>query len=166
MGKKDILTNVVIPFFIGIGIYYVISLLFHPYIVSGSSMVPTFYDSDLVICGKVHEDDTISYGEIIVFSDHVWWKKLVKRVVAVPGDTVEIKDGLLYVNDTLSLYQFEEMANEGSFSYPIVLKEDEYFCLGDNRNNSRDSRTFGPVKKENIKYKVKKRILHFKKGET
>ena len=78
----------------------------------------------------------------------------VKRVVAVPGDTVLIKDGALYVNDKLFDEEVEvaSMEDAGLAAEEITLGADEFFVLGDNRNNSEDSRyaNIGNIKKEHI----------------
>lgn len=76
----------------------------------------------------------------------------VKRVVAGPGDTVQIKDGRLYVNEVQVTEAYDKMADAGIAENPIVLGTDEYFVLGDNRNNSEDSRSanIGPVKGQDI----------------
>lgn len=81
----------------------------------------------------------------------------VKRVVACPGDTVQIIDGRLYVNELqVAEEAYDKMATAGIAENPIILGSDEYFVLGDNRNNSEDSRSanIGPVKGKDIIGKV------------
>ena len=75
----------------------------------------------------------------------------VKRVVGVPGDTLYIKNGLLYVNDeTVEEYFNDRIAEPGLLESEVTLEEDEYFVIGDNCNNSEDSRSanIGTVKKD------------------
>lgn len=76
----------------------------------------------------------------------------IKRVVAGPGDTVQIREGRLYVNELQVAEVYDKMAEAGIAENPIVLGPDEYFVLGDNRNNSEDSRSanIGPVKGKDI----------------
>lgn len=76
----------------------------------------------------------------------------IKRVVAGPGDTVQIREGRLYVNELQVADVYDKMAEAGIAENPIVLGTDEYFVLGDNRNNSEDSRSanIGPVKGKDI----------------
>jgi len=91
-------------------------------------------------------------SDVIVFkkgsNEHIY----IKRVVARPGDTVQIVDGHLYVNDVLAKNKYDKIANAGIAKEKITLLEDEFFVLGDNRNNSEDSRfdTIGPVHRTEI----------------
>ena len=82
----------------------------------------------------------------------------IKRVIAGPGDTVQISDGTVYVNDKPFEEEIKNTYIENALlaEEPIVVGEDEYFVLGDNRNNSEDSRyaNIGNVKKEHIKGKA------------
>jgi len=78
----------------------------------------------------------------------------VKRIVAVAGDTVNIEGGVLYVNGAEVDYNFTigKTSSEGnSVAYPLLIQENEVFVLGDNRENSEDSRSFGPVSISDIK---------------
>ena len=91
----------------------------------------------------------------------------VKRVVGTPGDTVQIIDGHLYINDELFVYEddYDEMAQAGIAENKITLGKGEYFVLGDNRNNSEDSRSanIGIISKENI---IGKAWIHLGAGEN
>lgn len=91
-------------------------------------------------------------GDVIVFRKGTNAHLYVKRVVAVPGDTVQIRDSELYVNDVRVKDSFDKMIDSGIASEKIVLGEDEFFVLGDNRNNSEDSRsdTIGTIHKSEI----------------
>ena len=90
----------------------------------------------------------------------------IKRVIAVPGDTLQIKNGEVYVNGELFAEDVDvaQMEDAGLAAEEVTLGEDEYFVLGDNRNNSEDSRyaNIGNIKKEYIIGKVWFRVAPFK----
>ncbi len=121
--------------------------------VVGQSMVPTLNDSDRLIVEKL----TKRFGEydrydIIVFP-HEKDILYIKRIIALPNDKVDIKDGKVFVNDEPidDKYVFEEIDKYGD-SLPLTVPEGQYFVLGDNRNNSYDSRYLdvGTIKREDI----------------
>lgn len=81
----------------------------------------------------------------------------MKRVIAVGGDTIELKDGGVYVNGSLlqePYIQGETLEQEGRVEYPLTLEEGQIFVMGDNREVSTDSRSFGVVGKRQIKGKL------------
>lgn len=152
---KTILKNIILPMILGVGIYFLIVFIFHPFVISGGSMEPTFYENDVVLC-KPLKDSPIEYGDIVVSKDNSYWRKVIKRVVGLPGDELYIKDGLLYVNNELSNYQFGYIEESGILEHSLKLNDNEYFLLGDNRNRSRDCRDYGQVLRRDIKFKVTK----------
>ena len=132
----------------------------------GQSMAETLYNGDNVLVNRfVYAVSNPKPNDIIVFKPNGNEKShlYIKRIIGVPGDTVQIVKGVVYVNgevfnEAVSVSSIEEA---GTANEPITLKDDEYFVLGDNRNNSEDSRfaNIGNVRKEHIIGKVWFRIV-------
>ena len=123
----------------------------------GESMEPTLKSGDKVLINRlVYEVKSPDYGDLIVFkpkgNQNAHYH--IKRVVGKPGDTVTVKSGRVFVNGELlnETVQTESMQDAGLAEDGVKLGTDEYFVLGDNRNNSEDSRSanIGNVKKEEI----------------
>lgn len=125
--------------------------LVQPFYVEGASMEPNFYDKEYLII------DEISYrfqdpqrGEVVVFRNPDNTKQYyIKRVIAVPGETIEIDNGKVFINDKELIEDYIDNFSHQSFAR-YTLAEDEYFVLGDNRQVSRDSRVFHALKKDLI----------------
>ena len=112
--------------------------------VSGHSMEATLHDGDNLIVDKLsyHFREPKRF-EIIVFPyRHKENTYYIKRIIGLPGETVQVKDGYVYINGEKldENYGLEVMEDAGIAAEPIELGEDEYFVLGDNRNHSSDSR--------------------------
>lgn len=112
--------------------------------VSGHSMEATLHDGDNLIVDKLsyHFREPKRF-EIIVFPyRHKESTYYIKRIIGLPGETVQVKDGYVYINGEKldENYGLEVMEDAGIAAEPIELGEDEYFVLGDNRNHSSDSR--------------------------
>lgn len=125
--------------------------------IEGNSMEVTLNEGDSVIVNKMaYYLMAPKRNDVIVFKqDGAENSALyVKRVIALPGETVQIKDGKVYIdgNELDEHVNVEEITNAGVAGSGITLAEDEYFLLGDNRNNSVDSRfsSIGTVMKKNI----------------
>ena len=134
------------------------SFIATPVRVDGDSMNKTFKNGDILILYKLSK---INRFDVIVLHEEKDNEKIIKRVIGMPGDTVAIKDGEIYIND-------EKIDDEYAYGITsdydrITLKNDEYFILGDNRLISKDSRYFGPIKEKEIKGKVIFRIFPFSK---
>ena len=120
-------------------------------IVSGNSMDPAYQNGDVVFlleCGI-----TIQRYDTVVARTQ--WGDLIKRVIGLPGDTILIRDGTVYINESPidDKYAFETMY-AGVAEDGFTVSDNCYFLLGDNRSESRDSRQFGEIKMDKIRGKV------------
>lgn len=128
--------------------------------VIGVSMEPALYNGQEVLVNRfLYKLVAPGKGDVIVFlpngnqNSHYY----VKRVVAEPGERVAIRDGVLYINDVpYSEVELDKIADPGILENELILEKDEYFVIGDNINNSEDSRSgnIGPVNKSSIIGKV------------
>jgi signal peptidase I len=126
--------------------------LVKPFTIPSVSMEPTLMVGDRVLVNRViyHFRDP-KRGEVVVFHSPLKpGEDLIKRVVAVGGDTVEVKDGALYVNGQRRVEPYlKEATIEGEYARTVV-PAGSFFMMGDNRNDSGDSRIFGAVPKKEI----------------
>ena len=146
--KGDLQNSILLKLIIGITVIVIAALVFlktfyNPVTVSGPSMYPTLEDGDILRTTTKITKQKITYDTIICFSRD-GNKTIIKRVVGLPGDTVSFKNGYVYINGVKREDGFPQMEE-----YPqeeINLADDEYYVLGDNRNQSKDSRYYGPIK--------------------
>jgi len=119
-------------------------------LIQGDSMAPAYRNWEPALILRCVRD--YSQGDVVAFHCEGLHRDLVKRITALPGDTVEIRDGQLYVDGTISPWVTEAILDPGTIQGKLVLREGEYFVLGDNVDHSRDSRfpEVGIVREEQI----------------
>jgi len=165
----EIIKIVFIALLIVIPIRY---FLFQPFVVMGASMEPNFHQGNYLIV------DQLSYrlrepkrGEVVVFrSPQGTGHRYIKRIIGLPGETIQIKDGQVII----FTQQGEKLLDESSFLFniqtpgnvKIFLASNEFFVLGDNRVASSDSRQWGPLSREDIIGRAFLRIWPFTIFET
>ena len=131
----------------------IIVFLYRPVKVEGTSMTPLLVDQERIFVNEfAYRFESIQRGDVVVF----WYpldrsKSFIKRVIALPGEIVEIRGGAVYVNGRRLVEpyvppQFADAADFGPFRVP----PDRYFVMGDHRISSNDSRIFGPVARRYI----------------
>lgn len=134
--------------------------------VNGDSMNPTLHDEDRVLVSTLFYEPKVRDVVIVVkpFEGQLEGHSIVKRIVALENDEVNIIDGVLYVNGVAEEKLYEDMLRTGdAFEYPVIVPEGCVFVLGDNRNDSTDSRSsdVGMVEEEYILGKVSFRLYPF-----
>jgi signal peptidase I len=117
----------------------------------GKSMSPNINNGDKLF--MVKQIGELRRGDIVVFllpDDQT--KSYIKRIVGLPGETIEIKDGKVYINGNRmeEPYVSPDYASHDTMPEPVAIPQDNYFVIGDNRNNSSDSRYWGPLPRKLI----------------
>ncbi|MDO5033518.1 MAG: signal peptidase I [Eubacteriales bacterium] len=173
-GKLDLLTEI-LDYAKTFLLVLVVALLLTQFViqrntVKGQSMVPTLQDGDELLVekvtryfGAINRFDIITVDTHWVETDHP--NRVIKRVIGLPGETVEIKEGKVYINDQVLDQPFlaedlKTLSRDSRFS-KVTLGTQEYYVLGDNRNNSTDSRYYGPVPQSAILGKLLVRFYPF-----
>ena len=133
-----------------------------PHEVIGNSMHPTYQNGEYLMANKIQYKTfgEPERGDVIIFK-YSDTQDFIKRVIGLPGDTVMIKDGQIYINNQLldeSSYLASTVTTTGGdFLHEgetITVEEGKYFVCGDNRPHSSDSRSFGPISEDQIKGKA------------
>ena len=150
---KTKLKSIVIAAIMLITILIVKQYLLEATIIIGDSMEPTYHSYQLVFINKISP----SYERFSVVIARANNKLIIKRIIGLPGETIQIKNGDVYINgEILTDIPCEYIDFAGTAFYPLTLGDSEYFVLGDNRNNSTDSRYYeiGPITKNNLRGEV------------
>ncbi len=155
---------------IAIVIAAVVLTFFKPIIIQQESMQPTFYSDDYVIVskqsyklfGEVQHEDVIVFKSALTDLDGNE-KYLIKRIIGLPGDTIEIKDGYVIRNGVTIDEPYVSEAGLSGEMQPIIVEEGKLFVMGDNRLVSQDSRSsqIGQIEQESILGKVVIRVYPF-----
>lgn len=150
-----ILVAVVVAVSVGLRTYVI-----EPFEIPSASMETTIMTGDMVFAEKVsYELGEPEAGDIVVFNDpQIPSRVLIKRVIATGGQTIDLQDGMVYVDGvalseryaTGASYPLETTAGNVEISYPYTVPEGQVWVMGDNRENSSDSRYFGSVDQSSI----------------
>jgi signal peptidase I len=133
--------------------FFLITFVAQAFRVQGTSMLPLLQDSERIIVNKfVYRFHPIERGDVVVF----WYPRdpsvsFIKRVIGLPGDTVELRNGALYVNGRLTIESYlKPQFRDDETRPPVQVGKGHYYVLGDHRNSSNDSRNWGEVPEKYI----------------
>ncbi len=149
-GRRAWFSDLLLAVFVSV---FIFAFLYQPVRVEGTSMLPVLEDQDRLFINKMafHVGD-VHRGDVVVFRyprDRT--KSYIKRVIALPGDSIRIDHGKVFVNNQALSETYVPMRFWDDRSQPqMVLPPDEFFVMGDHRSISSDSREFGPVERKLI----------------
>lgn len=162
-GIKGFVKEWVLPIALALVIALLIKqfLIFKVYIPSGS-MVPTLNEGDQLFVSKIYNLDNIKRGDILVFYSEELEDTLIKRVIGLPGDKIEVNDGIVSVNG--EEIQEDYVVNRDNFYGEFQVPDGKYFFMGDNRPISYDSRKWiNPyIDGKDIQAKAQLKVYPFK----
>lgn len=143
-------------------VYLIRSFVIQPFIIQGASMEPNFHSGEYLLVERFSRlSHNFERGDVIVFiSAHGSGDDFIKRIVALPNETVTISDGQVFIRESDKKASFRLVETylppstrtvaEGKSTQTLTLGPDEFYVLGDNRGASRDSRAFGSIKRAEI----------------
>lgn len=133
------------------------AVVFQPFVVDGISMEPDYHNGEYIIVNKfVYKVSKPNRGDVIILRPpDVQDVTYIKRIIGLPGDTVKISGGNVYINGKILNEPYltpgdTTITTDANLSQGVKLGDSEYWVMGDNRNHSSDSRVFGPLPKDNI----------------
>jgi len=146
-----VIRDILIPIVAAIAIFFLLQVTIGSFKVYGSSMMPNIHDGEYIIVSKAsYFFNNPDHGEVVVLhSPRNPKSDLIKRIIATPGDIIEINNSTVYINGTPLNEPY--IAEPPKYIYPEhEIPANNYFVLGDNRNNSSDSHKGWTVPRENI----------------
>jgi signal peptidase I len=164
---KEFIETAVSMVMIFLAVVFIRYTIITPFLVHGSSMEPTMHSGDLILVNKVGYNSILGFdmnkakrGDVVVVRppDNVN-TFYIKRIVGLPGETIEVQSSsvLIYNDEYINgvtldeeYLDFSKISGRNIKQQQHVLKDNQYFVMGDNRNASRDSRNFGPIHHSNI----------------
>jgi signal peptidase I len=148
--KRSEVIGIIVIVVVIVGFFFALRATVPLFVISGPCMEPNLYTGQVLIINKgaywFHEPQR---GDVLVCHSPEGGTILIKRVIALPGEEIEIKNGQVYIDG----YPLKEpyIKEPPAYSYPLwEVPPGHYFVLGDNRNDSHDSHYFGPVPRDNI----------------
>jgi signal peptidase I len=154
--NKKILVLVIVGSLGLVALYHLLQVLLVVYVIQpvrieGMAMMPTLKNGDKVLMSK--RIDELKRSDIVVFLyPHDQSKSYIKRIIGLPGETIEITNGKVSINGKLldEPYLDHKLEIDYTMPQPLAIPADHYFVIGDNRGHSSDSRAWGPVPRDLI----------------
>ena len=149
--KRAIIKEILVYGLLLLGVLGIKLYVVSPIRVNGNSMYKTLHDNDIMILNEIiYRFNDIKRLDIVVIK--VEDEYLIKRVIGLPGESIKCEDGKIYIDGKILVDKYANGIT--SDVDEIILSKDEYFVLGDNRENSIDSRNYGAFNRKQIKGKA------------